>query len=119
MTQWAGIAALEEAGPDVARIRSIYDQRRCFLWRRLRQLGLGVHVESVGAFYTFANARYIPVDSLTFAFDIAEKVRLGVAPEHGFGSNAERFLRFFYTNSMLNMEEGMKRMKIYLNRLVC
>jgi (5-formylfuran-3-yl)methyl phosphate transaminase len=114
MSQWAGIAALEEAGPDVVRMRSIYDQRRRFLLQRLRQLGLGVRVEPTGAFYILANARHISMNSLQLAFDIAEKVRLGVAPGLDFGANAEGFLRFSYANSMENLEEGMRRMEIYL-----
>lgn len=114
MSQWAGIAALEDAGPDVARMRGIYDQRRRFLVQRLRELGLGVQVEPTGAFYVLANARHISMDSLGLAFDIADKARLGVAPGLDFGANAEGFLRFSYANSMENLEEGMRRMERYL-----
>lgn len=114
MSQWAGIAALEQAGPDVERMRGIFDQRRRFLIQRLRELNLGVQVEPFGAFYVLANARHVSMDSLCLAFDIAEKVRLGVAPGIDFGANAEGFLRFSYANSMENIEEGMRRMEAYL-----
>jgi len=115
VAQWAGIAALEEAGPDVVQMRSMYDQRRRFLVHRLRQLGLGVQVEPTGAFYVLANVRHVSMDSLRLAFDILEKVRLGVAPGLDFGCNAEGFLRFSYANSLENLEEGMERMETYLN----
>lgn len=116
LSQWAGIAALEEAGPDVAAMRTVYDQRRRFLVDKLRRLGLGVQVEPTGAFYILANARHISMNSLELAFDIAEKVRLGVAPGLDFGANAEGFLRFSYANSMDNLAEGMRRMSNYLDR---
>lgn len=114
ISQWAGIAALEKAGPDVARMRAVYDDRRRYLVKRLREIGLGVRIEPTGAFYVLANARHVSMNSLELAFDIAEKVRLGVAPGLDFGANAEGFLRFSYANSMEKLEEGMHRMEAYL-----
>lgn len=57
-----------------------------------------------GAFYVLTNARHIYMDSLRLAFDIAEKVRLGVAPGIDFGVNAEGFLRFSCANSLENLD---------------
>jgi (5-formylfuran-3-yl)methyl phosphate transaminase len=116
MAQWAGIAALESAAQDVARMRSVYDQRRLFLIRRLRELGLGVQVEPTGAFYILANAQHLGRNSLNLAFDILEKARIGVAPGIDFGSNAEGFLRFSYANSLENLAEGMMRLQEYIAR---
>ena len=53
--QWAGVAALREAEPDVLRMRSIYNERRIYMIRRLREMGLGICVEPTGAFYVLAN----------------------------------------------------------------
>jgi len=36
--QWAGIAALREAGPDVLRMRAIYNERRLYMLSRLREM---------------------------------------------------------------------------------
>ncbi|SDB25751.1 Aspartate/methionine/tyrosine aminotransferase [Desulfonatronum thiosulfatophilum] len=119
VAQWAGIAALESAGPDVARMRSIYDRRRKFMISRLRELGLGVAVEPTGAFYILANARHLGQDSLKLAFDILEKARIGVAPGIDFGSNAEGFLRFSYANSLDKLEEGMFRLEKYIDQIKC
>ncbi|SMP37982.1 Aspartate/methionine/tyrosine aminotransferase [Desulfonatronum zhilinae] len=116
MAQWAGIAALESAGPDVARMRAVYDQRRKFLVRRLRELGLGVAVKPTGAFYILANARHLGADSLKLAFDILDKAKIGVAPGIDFGANAEGFLRFSYANSLENLEEGMRRLEGYIEQ---
>ena len=112
--QKAGIAALTDAGDDVARMKETYNQRRIFLIQRLKQLGLGITVEPTGAFYVFANARHISNNSYELAFDILEKAGVGVAPGIDFGDNGEGYLRFSYANSMENIAEGMNRLGKYL-----
>jgi aspartate/methionine/tyrosine aminotransferase len=116
MVQQAGIAALQNAGDDVARMQEIYNQRRKFMIRRLKELDFGITVEPTGAFYVFANAKKFSNDSYKFAFDILEKAHVGVAPGIDFGSNGEGYLRFCYANSMENIEEGMARLENYLKK---
>ena len=113
-TQWAGIAALEQAAPDVERMRQEYARRRHVLLNGLRALGFPIHSSPVGAFYILANARHLDADSLRLAFDILEKAGVGVAPGIDFGSGAEGYLRFSYANSVENIEEGLHRLKHYL-----
>ncbi len=114
MVQKAGIAALKEAGDDVARMQKIYNERRQFMIRRLKELGFGITVEPTGAFYVFANAKHLSGDSYNLAFDILEKAHVGVAPGIDFGQNGEGYLRFSYANSLQNIEEGMNRLEKYL-----
>jgi aspartate/methionine/tyrosine aminotransferase len=115
--QWAAIAALEEASRDVAQMREIYNRRRVFILRRLRDMGFVVKVEPTGAYYVLANARRFSDDSYRLAFDILENARVGVTPGIDFGSQGEGFLRFSYANSLENIEEGMDRIQEYLGRL--
>ena len=115
MVQQAGIAALKYAGEDVARMQKIYNERRRFMIRRLKELGFGITVEPTGAFYVFANARHVSGDSYKLAFDILEKAHVGVSPGIDFGENGEGYLRFSYANSLENIEEGMHRLEGYLN----
>lgn len=112
--QWAGVAALREAGEDVARMRAIYDQRRRFLIQGLIRLGFNIKVEPRGAFYILVNARHLHHDSYALAFDILEKAHVGVSPGIDFGANAEGYLRFSYANSMENIAEGLRRLEEYL-----
>jgi aspartate/methionine/tyrosine aminotransferase len=114
MIQQAGIAALKNAGDDVARMQEIYNQRRKFMIRRLKELGFGITVEPTGAFYVFANAKQFSNDSYKLAFDMLEKAHVGVAPGIDFGKNGEGYLRFCYANSMENIKEGMARLEKYL-----
>ncbi|MCG6906725.1 MAG: pyridoxal phosphate-dependent aminotransferase [Desulfobacteraceae bacterium] len=112
--QQAGIAALKEAGPDVARMKAIYNERRQYIIRRLKELGFGLTVAPTGAFYVFANAKHLSHDSFKLAFDILEKAHVGVTPGIDFGQNGEGYLRFSYANSMENIAEGMQRIARYI-----
>jgi aspartate/methionine/tyrosine aminotransferase len=116
MVQVAGIAALQAAGPDTARMKAVYDERRRYMIQRLRSLGFGITVPPTGAFYVFANARHISQDSYRLAFDILENARVGVTPGIDFGPNGEGYLRFSYANSIENISEGLDRLERYLAR---
>ena len=115
MVQVAGIAALKEAGDDVQHMKAIYNKRRLYMIRRLKEMGFGITVEPTGAFYVFANAKHISNSSYQLAFDILEKAHVGVAPGIDFGQNGEGYLRFSYANSMENITEGMNRLENYLH----
>jgi aspartate/methionine/tyrosine aminotransferase len=117
VVQIAGIAALEKAGEDVARMKKIYNERRQYMVKRLQEIGLGITVEPTGAFYVFANARHISPDSYQLAFDILEKAHVGVTPGIDFGENGEGYLRFSYANSLENIAEGLDRIEHYLHSI--
>jgi aspartate/methionine/tyrosine aminotransferase len=112
--QRAGIAALTQAGGDVARMRSTYNERRQVLVKGLRKLGFAIPVEPTGAFYVFVNARHLSRDSYKLAFDILEKTHVGVTPGVDFGSGGEGFLRFSYANSLENINLALARLENYL-----
>jgi aspartate/methionine/tyrosine aminotransferase len=116
MAQWAGVEALrnEEAAEEVARMVSIYDERRRYMIQRLKKMGFGITVEPTGAFYVLANAKRFSNDSYHLAFDILHNARVGVTPGVDFGENSEGYIRFTYANSLENISEGMDRLERYL-----
>jgi len=114
MAQWAGIAALTQAQADVARMRETYNIRRKFMIRRLKEIGFGLTVEPTGAFYVLANAKKFQADSYRLAFDILHKAKVGVSPGIDFGSGGEGYLRFTYANSLEQIEEGLRRLAVYI-----
>ncbi|RLB85092.1 MAG: pyridoxal phosphate-dependent aminotransferase [Deltaproteobacteria bacterium] len=118
MVQVAGITAFKEAEEDILRMKRIYNERRQFMIRRLKDMGLGITVEPTGAFYVFANAKHISGDSYKLAFDILEKAHVGVAPGIDFGKNGEGYLRFSYATSMENIAEGMNRLENYFKKIL-
>ncbi len=117
MVQVAGIAAFKEAEEDILRMKRIYNERRQYMIRRLKDMGLGITVEPTGAFYVFANAKHISGDSYKLAFDILEKAHVGVAPGIDFGKNGEGYLRFSYATSMENIAQGMDRLEDYFTKI--
>lgn len=117
LSQRAGIAALRDTRSDVEEMKRIYNERRMFMIKRLREMGFSVTVEPTGAFYIFANARSFSGDSYRLAFDILEKAHVGVTPGIDFGKNGEGYLRFSYANSLENIEEGLNRIERYLQEI--
>lgn len=116
LAQKAGIAALQETtSAEMAEMKRIYNHRRQFMIKRLRDLGFGITVEPTGAFYVFANARAFSGDSYRLAFDILEKAHVGCTPGIDFGRNGEGYLRFSYANSLENIAEGLQRIERYLD----
>ncbi len=115
ISQWAAVAALTSASKDVERMRTIYDERRRYMIKRLRGMGFGLTVEPKGAFYVLANAKHISPDSYGLAFEILEKAGVGVTPGIDFGRNAEGYLRFSYANSIENISLGLDRIESFLN----
>lgn len=114
--QWGAVAGLKEADEDIQKMKNIYDQRRRFLIKRLKEIGFGIKVEPTGAFYIFANAKKFTNDSYRFAFNILEKAKVGVTPGIDFGTNGEGYIRFSYANSLENIKEGMNRLERYFNQ---
>jgi len=114
VAQRAGLAALREADEDVERMKNIYNERRIYMIRRLRELGFRLTVEPTGAFYVFVNASHLSSDSYKLAFDILEKAHVGVTPGIDFGDNGEGYLRFSYASSLENIIEGLNRLEKYI-----
>ena len=112
--QWAGVAALREAGADSRRFRAIFDDRRRAMIAGLRSIGLGVGAEPTGAFYVLANARHLSHDSVGLAREILESSHVAVTPGAAFGANAEGYLRFSYASSLERIHEGLSRLERFL-----
>jgi len=111
--QVAGVAALTQAGEDVARMRATYDERRRYLIPALRSLGLVIDVEPTGAFYVFADATSWGRDSLKLAYTLLDEAGVAVAPGIDFGSGGEGFLRFSYATSIERLKMGVERLSTW------
>ncbi len=112
--QWAGVAALREAGDESRRFRAIFDGRRRAMIEGLRAIGLGVGCEPTGAFYVLANARHLTKDSVRLANEILDQAHVAVTPGAAFGRNAEGYLRFSYASSLERIREGLDRIGRFL-----
>jgi aspartate/methionine/tyrosine aminotransferase len=108
--QHAGVAALREGAETVAAMREAYSRRRTLLVDGLRKLGFGVPVLPQGAFYVFADARAFGNDSLSLAFEILERARVGTCPGIDFGAAGEGWLRFCSAASEASIAEALERL---------
>ena len=116
VSQEMGLRVLqsEEADHEVQQMRDTYNERRLFLIKRLREIGLPPIAEPKGAFYIMVDARRYTNDTYRFAYDILEQAHVGVTPGVDFGSQGEGFLRLSYANSLENLKEGMNRLEKFL-----
>ena len=114
ISQWAGLAAIKKAQSDVERMLSVYDKRRRYMIRKVRELGLGLTVEPAGAFYMLVNAKHLASSSYELAFEILDKASVGVTPGIDFGKNAEGYLRLSYANSIENIKDGLRRLENFI-----
>jgi aspartate/methionine/tyrosine aminotransferase len=112
--QLAAIAALQHADADVEHMRQAYDQRRQLVLQRLKEMGLAVLTEPVGAFYVFVNVRRYTDNVYKLAFELLEAAGVAVTPGVDFGPGGEGYIRISYANSLANIEEGMSRLKTFL-----
>ena len=115
--QKAGITALKEAKTDVDHMRNIYNERRIYMIKRLKQMGFVIHTEPQGAFYVFCDARKFTSNSYHFAFNVLEKTHVGITPGIDFGTGGEGFVRFSYANSLENIRTAMDRLEEHLIKL--
>jgi aspartate/methionine/tyrosine aminotransferase len=116
ISQWAGVAALREAGPEVVRFRRVFDERRRAMIEGVRAVGLGVGAEPTGAFYVLADARAHCTRSYDFAFELLASAHVAVTPGIDFGGAAEGYLRFSYASGIERIQEGLRRVGEFLAR---
>lgn len=112
-------AALAAFNPETISIleshKEEFKQRRNFLLPALKHLGFKVEVEPQGAFYIYANCEKFTNDSYEFAYDLLENIGVAITPGKDFGeNNANSYVRFAYTTSIKQLEEGVKRLTAYL-----
>ncbi len=115
--QIAGTKALQHAGRETSHMNREYNERRVYMIKRVKKMGLGIAVEPTGAFYMFVNVKHILQDSFALAIDILKKAHVGVTPGIGFGANGEGYLRLSYANSLDNIKKGLDRLEDYFNNI--
>lgn len=114
--QYAALAAFR---PETIAILESYKlefkKRKDYLLPKLIDLGFKVETKPQGAFYIYANCEKFTIDSYQFAYDLLENIGVAITPGKDFGSNeAETFVRFAYTTSIMRLEEAVKRLSNYL-----
>ena len=111
--QRAGIAAVKEGEPVIARTRYRFRKARDFLIDQLRSVPkLRVAVPS-GSMYVFFRVEGVD-DSLAFCKDLVRETGLGLAPGSAFGPEGEGYVRWCFAASEAKLADGVARLKSFL-----
>src|SRR5262249_46726840 len=116
IAQWAGVAALREAGDEVVRFRRLFDERRRVMVDGLRAIGLGVRPEPAAPFYVFADAGRFCNRPYDFVFEALAGAHVAVTPGIDFGAGGEGYLRLSYASGLDRIREGLRRLGGFLAR---
>lgn len=75
--------------------------------------GINIELEPEGTFYVWVNIQKIKKDSRVFCNEILEKIHIALVPGIEFG--VDGYIRISCSNSIENINLGMKKLKEYLN----
>lgn len=117
MGQYGAIAAIREAQDDVESMRQAYDKRRRAIVDGLNEIGLSTF-EPEGAFYCFPDISSTDLSSEEFAQRLLEEEHVACVPGDAFGPSGAGYLRCSYANSLENVNEAVKRIGRFLERVV-
>ena len=118
IAQWAAVEALTGPQASVGVMLAEYTRRRAWLLDALRKIPGLKCSEPEGAFYAFPDVRGCLQKDLKTSGDFAQKL---LEEEHtvvtdGAGFGAEGFLRISYATSMEQIQEGVARIKRFVQK---
>lgn len=99
---------------DPSPMAQVYEKRRAFVCRRLRDMGLSFP-EPEGAFYVFPDISRFGLDSATLCTRMIREAQVAVVPGSCFG--AEGHIRLSYCCADAALETGLDRMESFLRTL--
>ena len=114
--QYAGVDAAANSDEDVAFMRGKYNERREYLMKRFREMGIQCF-EPYGAFYVFPSIQQFGLTSEEFAMRFLREEEVAVVPGTAFGDSGEGFLRISYAYSIEKLEKAMDKMEKFINKL--
>ncbi len=114
ISQKAALAAL--AGPQncVDEMIAEYNRRRLLVAKQLSKLESVTYPIPEGAFYVFPNLAKLDKSDETLALDLLTKAKVVTVPGSGFGKAGEGHIRISYSSDYEQVEEGMKRIRSYI-----
>jgi aspartate/methionine/tyrosine aminotransferase len=116
LSQHAALRAFDADNLEILESRrEAFRERRDYLLPALRELGFDIPVTPAGAFYLYADCSRFTADSYAFSQRLLEEAGVAITPGTDFGTfRPERHVRFAYTTSLENLQEGVRRLRDYL-----
>ena len=115
-SQYAAVEALRNGDADIAAMRESYNRRRRFLLNAFKEMGIECF-EPFGAFYVFPCIKEFGMTSDEFANRLLMEEKVAAVPGTAFGDSGEGFLRISYAYSLERLEEAMKRLSRFVEKL--
>lgn len=115
-SQYAAVEALRRGEEDVNRMRTAYNQRRNYLMKTFRDMGLQCF-EPFGAFYVFPSIQEFGLSSDEFANRLLREEKVAVVPGTAFGRCGEGFLRISYAYSIDDLKVALGRLQHFIETL--
>lgn len=116
MGQYAAVEALRNGDDDIKIMLAEYDRRRRYLLYSLRDMGFECF-EPKGAFYVFPSIEKTGLTSEEFATRLLHEAKVAVVPGSAFGENGQGCVRMAYATSMENLQEAVRRIKTFMDKL--
>ena len=108
--QRAGIVAVKEGEPIIARTLSRFRKAKDFLLRNLSTVERVKVAPPAGTMYAFIGLEGV-ADSLAFCKELVRKHGLGLAPGSAFGPEGEGYVRWCFAASEERLADGVTRLR--------
>ncbi|MBU8902041.1 MAG: aminotransferase class I/II-fold pyridoxal phosphate-dependent enzyme [Victivallales bacterium] len=116
MAQRAAEEALKSGMEPMEKMRQEYEQRRDVMVKGFNDIGLEC-LNPKGAFYLFPSIKSTGLSSMDFAKQLLEEQRVAVVPGTAFGACGEGYIRCCYATSMEELQEALRKIKIFVEGL--
>jgi aspartate/methionine/tyrosine aminotransferase len=113
--QRAGIAALKDGEPVIARTRERFRKARDYLVAELKGMPQIEAASPAGTMYAFFRVEGV-TDSMEFCKRLVNDVGLGLAPGSAFGPSGEGFARWCFASGEDRLADGVARLRRALRR---
>lgn len=113
-SQIAALASFD-AGAELEANLAVYRTNRALLIDGLPRIGFDRVAPPDGAFYIYADVSALTDDSAALARDILDNAGVAVTPGLDFDkSRGHQTLRFSYARSTADIQEGLRRLEVYM-----
>lgn len=121
IAQYAALEALNGKQDDLVEMIDVFKNRKEKMIELIKEINDVSYIEPVGAFYVFIDIskileKYNIKNSLEFSRLLLEDKQVVVIPGIAFGLN--NYIRLSYATSYENVEQGVNRIKEFVNNLI-
>jgi aspartate/methionine/tyrosine aminotransferase len=117
-TQIAGIAAFKEAQDFVDQMVAEFQRRRDAVVEGLNAIAGIRCLKPAGAFYAFPNVTQLPLNCNALADYLLQEAGVSLLAGTAFGKHGDGYLRISYANSLENIQDGLERMRLAIDKLL-